>query len=287
MNASMKMNEGKGAEIISLRPAKSPERPAVARETAKSPAATQADITTMCVSKSGYKRELFVPARIVAEAVRLILDEELPPPRGPGHPGADDTWLDDTLDNLTGLMARTPEEREKLPKLPRGFMFDPDGPGPVERSSVNRDLDYRSRAELREVCRKDPSAFSRAIPHDIADRVTIPNNREEALAILEAVCDVDPAYPRYSSDRHRNRDGSRRVCIGRPAREWLKADPDEPVLLVDYNPPKVRLRSRPIPGVVLSSDDGAIVLTLRARDIDSPSQRKRQEAAPEPVKLAA
>jgi hypothetical protein len=284
MNATVKMNDEGGAEIIYLRPAKSPERPAIAGETAKKPAAIQADISTMCVSKKGYKERIVVTARIVAEAVRLIFDDVLPSPRGPGRPGSDDTWLDDTLDSLTGLMARTPEEREQLPKLPYGFMFDPDGPGPVERSSINRDLDYRSRAELREACRNDPSVFADRIPHDIADRVTIPNNREEALAILEA---VEEDRDRFLALGRPDCDGWQTIFwAGRPAREWLHADPDEPVLLVDYNPPKVRLRSRPIPGVVLSrDDDGAIVLTLRARDLDPPSKHKQE--AGDPVKLAA
>jgi hypothetical protein len=283
MNATAKINDENGAEIICLRPAKSPQRPALAGKTAKSPARVQADISSMCVSKDPHKRELFVPARIVAEAVRLILDEELPPPRGPGRIGSD---LDIEFGNLPGGWHVAGQDPLANPDMP-GFRFGFNAKTARDiRSPFNRDADYRSRAELREVCRKNPAAFADAIPHDIAERVTIPNSRDEALAILEAVRDVDNRE--YGEGRLRNRDGTHRLMrIGRPAREWLHADPDEPVLLVDYNPPKVRLRSRPIPGVVLSRDDGAIVLTLRARDLDSPSQRKRQEAAPEPVKLAA
>jgi hypothetical protein len=211
------------------------------------------DIGSMCVSKRGYKGETFIPARIVAEAVRVIFEDALPPPREPGRDGSDDAWSADA-DNLTGLMALTPEEREKAPKLPYGFGYDLDGPGPVERSSINRDLEYRSRASLRAECRLDPSAFAAAIPHDISDRVTIPDAFEEAHAILSAVVDK------------------------RPARAWLHADPDEQVTLIDYAPPKPRLRSRPIPGVVLTSDDGVISITLRERDLDSPSMRRAELA---------
>ena len=242
MNVAVKMNEEKGAEIFYLRPLKGPLSPGFPNKKAARSTALTVDISSMCVSKSGYKERVVVPARIVAEAVRLILDAELPPPREPGRDGSNE-WTAD-FDNLTGLPARTPEEREKLPKLPRGFCYDTDAPGPVERSAINRDLEYRSRASLRADCRLDPSAFADAIPHDIADRVTVPNAFDEAHAILSAVSDK------------------------RPARAWLHADPDEQVTLVDYTPPPLRLRSRAIPGAVLTRDDGAIKLTLRERDLD-------------------
>ena len=191
-----------------------------------------------------------MPARIVAEAVKVVLNSELPPPREPGRTGSDDLWFDDNLDSLTGLLARTPKERAERAELPFGFHFDLDAPEPVKRSAINRDKAYRSRASLREACRNDPSAFADAIPHDIADRVTVPNAHDEAHAILRAVSDK------------------------RPARAWLHADPVEPVTLIDYAPPPPRLRSRSIPGVVVTRDDGAIVITLREHDLDLPKSRR-------------
>jgi hypothetical protein len=244
--AAVKMN----AEIISLQPAKSPQSPALPD---KSPALT-VDVTSMCVSKRPYKeRVIFVPARIVAEAVKLIFDRELPPPKAPGRDGSD---LDTEFGNLPAGWHVAGQDPLANPDLP-GFRFGFNAKTARDiRSPFNRDLEYRSRASLRADCRRDPSAFADAIPHDIADRVTIPNAFDEAHAVLSAVADK------------------------RPARAWLHADPDEQVKLVDYAPPPLRLRSGSIPGVVLTRDDGAISITLRERDLDSPSSRRaeKQEA---------
>jgi hypothetical protein len=252
MNVAVKMNEENEGGIFHSEALKFPLSPAFPDETDAPAPFIQADISAMCVSNWGLKREVIVPARIVAEAVRLILDSELPPPREPGRAGSDEPWFDDVLDIdcMSGLIARTPQDRSERTALPFGFRYDPDAPGPVIRSAINRDKNYRSRATLREVCRNDPSAFADAIPHDIADRVTIPNAFDEAHAILQAV-----------SDR-------------RPARAWLRADPDEQVTLIDYAPPTRRTRSRSIPGVVVTREDGAIVLTLRERDLDPPKSRR-------------
>jgi hypothetical protein len=240
------------AEIFYLQPAKCPKAPAFPDKTAAPATALTVDITTMCVSKGHPKREVIVPARLVAEAVRLILDAELPPPREPGRDGSD---LDIEFGNLPAGWHVAGQDPLANPDLP-GFRFGFNAKTARDvRSPFNRDLEYRSRASLRADCRRDPSAFRAAIPHDIADRVTIPNAFDEAHAILSAVVDK------------------------RPARAWLHADPEEQVELIDYAPPPIRLRSHSIPGVVVTRDDGAIKLTLRERDLDSPSVRAAEKLA--------
>jgi hypothetical protein len=257
MNIAVKMNEEKGGEIFYLKPSKRPLSPALPDETDAPSPFIQADISTLCVSKDPPKRRAIVPARIVAEAVRLILDAELPPPREPGRDGSNDM----EFGNLPAGWRVAGQDPLANPDLP-GFRFGFNAKTARDiRSPFNRDLEYRSRAALRADCRRDPSAFSDSIPHDISDRVMIPNAFEEAHAVLQAVADK------------------------RPARTWLHADPDEQVTLIDYAPPQPRLRSRSIPGVVVSrDDDGAIKLTLRDRDLDSPSMRSavanRREAKP-------
>jgi hypothetical protein len=270
MNVAVKMNEERGGEIFYLKPSKHPLSPGFPDKTAAATPFFQADISTMCVSKSPDKERTIVPARIVAEAVRLILDIELPPPREPGRRCSDDVHdeFGDDLLGLDSILARTPEQRDERLGLLVSEGYRLLSPPPVVRAVINRDKAYRSRATLREVCRNDPSAFADAIPHDIADRVTVPNSHDEAHAILSAVADK------------------------RPARAWRHADPNEPVTLIDYAPPSLRLRSRSIPGVVVTRDGDAIVLPLRDRVHDSPSMRsavanKRQEAKPEPIHLEA
>ena len=124
-------------------------------------------------------------------------------------------------------------------------------PTTVPRSPINRDLAYRDRAGLRKKARSDPSAFEALIPADIAERILVPNKLDEAHAILQSVADR------------------------RSTREWLSADPDEHVTLIDYRPPSLRLRVTPFPGVVATMTDGAIRLTLRDRDLDPPKKSRR------------
>jgi hypothetical protein len=57
------------------------------------------------------------------------------------------------------------------------------------RSKVNVDKDSRDRAALREAARNDCAAFAKAIPSDIADRITVPDYTAEAHRLLDSIVD--------------------------------------------------------------------------------------------------
>jgi hypothetical protein len=144
----------------------------------------------------------------------------------------------------TIIASATPQAPELRRPSDVAVRLQSDEPATVMRSPFNKDQAYRLRATLREACRHDPSALADAIPRDIGDRVMIPDRIAEAHALLDAVSDP------------------------RPATAWFDADPDEQVSLVGYEPPVPRLRARLLPGIAITrSEDGAIILTLRERDL--------------------
>jgi hypothetical protein len=135
------------------------------------------------------------------------------------------------------------------------------------RHVINSDFQYRDRAKFRKACRKDPAAFAAAIPNDIHERVTIRDRRAEALALLDAISepldrciavgdidprgDVRPVAPRP-------------IWAGRSIADWFNAPGDEQITLEGYQPPKARLRSRPLPAVeIFPGPDGSIGIALR------------------------
>jgi hypothetical protein len=172
-----------------------------------------------------------------------------------------------SLAELKGDSARCDDDLDPVPSLPEdGYGFHIEAPretalfldhGPwsmgfhaLPPRGRNYDLEYRSRAKLRAECRFDPDAFKREIPDDIWSRVTVSDKIAEADALLDAVAD------------------------DRPWHEWLTAPSDEPVSLIDYQPPKPRLRGRELPGVAITAaDDGNVVISLLEKDRNRPVVR--------------
>jgi hypothetical protein len=235
---------------------------------------------------SPHKGETFVPAHVIAEAVRLLtgmMPRAIQSPSGIGADAGSD-WdaseyeaigSGDLACHLGGIerslrdigFARS--EDDDGSHLPGFQLFQHRDTVRPRKPLVNKDKAYRARAKLREEYRRDPDAFVSKIPVDIADRVTIRDRFAEACALLDAVDELldDSKYTSAGVKRH---------FPGRPLASWLNArklepgehGPEEHVRLVNYQPPPPRLRSRPMDGIeIFPGPDGSIGISLRKREL--------------------